>query len=166
MLKAQKRHQAPCSRPEWDQRSCAGRGAKLSGSYHRFFERERIRLSTARFLPPDKARDMEAARDLAILWAKVGTPLRPSEYAEPASTAADPGPSRPAVEGVVSAYMADSRDRGNGEASLYKKATVFERTEIVNPRARSAPGAGSKSLRKTERERRNESGIVHRAHLP
>ena len=38
---------------------------------------------------------------------------------------------------AIAAYMADSRDRGNCEASLYKKATIFERTEIVNPRDRS-----------------------------
>jgi hypothetical protein len=88
MLKAQKRHQAPCTRPEWDQRSCAGKGANCPVLIIGTLKGERVRLSTARFLPPDKARDMEAARDLAILWEKVGTPLRPTEYAETAAAAA------------------------------------------------------------------------------
>jgi hypothetical protein len=74
MLRAQKRHQAPCTRPEWDQRSCAGKGANCPVLIIGTLKGERVRLSTARFLPPDKARDMEAARDLAILWEKVGTP--------------------------------------------------------------------------------------------
>src|SRR5260370_29678421 len=49
---------------------------------------------------------------------------------------------------AVAAYIADSRDRGNWEASLYKKATVFERTEIVNPRDRKGAKipAGTTSL--------------------
>lgn len=88
---------------------------------------------------------MGAARDLAILWEKVGAPLRPSEYAEPAAAAGDPEPLRQTVEGAVSAYMADSRNRGNGEASLYKKATVFERTEIIDPRDRSGAKIAAKT---------------------
>jgi integrase/recombinase XerD len=145
MLKAQKRHQAPCTRPEWDQRSCAGKGANCPVLIIGTLKGERVRLSTARFLPPDKARDMEAARDLAILWEKVGTPVRPGDYTEPTSAAQEPEPTRPTVEGAVSAYMADSRDRGNGDASLYKKATVFERTEIVNPRDRSGAKIAAKT---------------------
>jgi hypothetical protein len=53
---------------------------------------ERVRLSPARFLPPDKARDTEAARDLAILWEKAGIPVRPGNYTEPASAPVGPEP--------------------------------------------------------------------------
>lgn len=95
-----------------------------------------ISLSTAKFLPPDKARDLEAARDLAIVWERSGAPVRPEEYA-PAPAAPQSEPPRPTVEMAIAAYMADARDRGNGEASLYKKATVFERTAIINPKDRS-----------------------------
>jgi hypothetical protein len=44
MLKAQKRHQAPCTRPEWDQRSCAGANCPvlIIGT----LKGERVRLST------------------------------------------------------------------------------------------------------------------------
>jgi hypothetical protein len=96
----------------------------------------RVSLSTAKFLPANKARDLEAARDLAILWERSGSPLRPEEYAQARLVEPETGPPRPTVESSIAAYMADARDRGNGEASLYKKATVFERTVIANPRDR------------------------------
>src|ERR1035438_10394770 len=91
MLKAQKRHHAPCTRPEWDQRSCAGKGANCPILIIGTLNGNRIRLSTARFLPPEKARDMAAARDLAILWERVGSTVRPEEYT-PISTVAEATP--------------------------------------------------------------------------
>ena len=97
----------------------------------------RVSLSTAKFLPPDKSRDLEAARDLAILWERSGSPIRPEEYAQAAPVEPEPTPPRPTVEAAIAAYMADARDRGNGEATVYKKATVFERTVVTNPRERS-----------------------------
>jgi integrase/recombinase XerD len=138
MLKAQKRHQTPCTRPEWDQRSCAGKGANCPVLIIGTLNGNRVRLSTTRFLPPEKARDMEAARDLAVLWEKAGAPIRPEEYAAPVAGTTEAEPPKPTIEMAIAAYMADSRDRGNGEASLYKKATVFQRTEIVNPQNRNA----------------------------
>src|SRR5262245_43262686 len=119
MLKAQKRHQPPCKRSEWDQRSCSGKGAdcpllvigKLNG--------KRLRLSTAKFLTPEKARDLEAARDLVLLWERVGKPVRPEEYSPVPTQGTNPEPpQRPSVEMAVAAYLADSRDRGNSEATL------------------------------------------------
>src|SRR5947209_17285532 len=86
MLKAQKRHQTPCTRPEWDQRSCAGKGANCPILIIGTLNGNRVRLSTAKFLPPDKARDLEAARNLALLWEQVGQSIRPEEYS-PASAA-------------------------------------------------------------------------------
>jgi hypothetical protein len=90
----------------------------------------RVSLSTARFLPPDTARDLEAARDLAILWERQGKPVRPDEYAPIVATLEPPPADTPHPENVgaaVAAYMADARDRGNSEASLDKKRTLFEK---------------------------------------
>jgi integrase len=86
----------------------------------------RVRLSTAKFLPPEQARDLAAARDLALLWEKVGSPIRPEEYAPPV-TAAEPEPSRPTVQQAVVAFMADAKDRGNGDATTGKKKLIFEK---------------------------------------
>jgi integrase len=139
MLKVQKRHQAPCKRPEWDQRSCVGKGANCPVIVRGTLAEKRLCLSTAKFLPPEKARDMQAARDLAILWERVGKPIRPEEYApEPASDAPPEAP-RPTVEMAVSSYMADGLDRGNSEATLQKKATVFERRTAKDPKCPNGP---------------------------
>ena len=139
MLKVQKRHQAPCKRAEWDQRSCVGKGADCPILITGTLNEKRIRLSTAKFLPPDKARDLEAARDLAILWERVGSPIRPEEYAPTPAADATPEPPRPTVEMAVAAFMADSRDRGNSEATLQKKATVFERRTAKDPKNPNGP---------------------------
>jgi integrase/recombinase XerD len=124
MLKAQRRHRPPCKRSEWDQgyTKCVCpiviRGT-LTG--------KPLTVSTAKFLPPDKARDLEAARNLAILWEKTGTLMRPEEYAQaPADPAAKPEAPIPTVEMAVAAFMADARDRGNSVATVYKKHVVFE----------------------------------------
>ena len=96
MLKAQKRHQSPCTRAEWDQRSCAGKGAKCPILIIGTLNGNRVRLSTAKFLPPEKARDLEAARDLAILWERVGSTVRPEEYTPvPTLSEAAPEPTLP-----------------------------------------------------------------------
>ena len=38
---------------------------------------EFVSLSTARYLPPGQSRNLEAARDLALLWERSGRPVRP-----------------------------------------------------------------------------------------
>src|ERR1039458_8861938 len=135
MLKTQKRHQSPCTRPEWDQRSCAGKGADCPILIVGTLKGKRIRLSTAKFLPPEKARDLQAARDLAILWERVGSAVRAEEYATvaaPLETA--PTPTLPMVEMAVEAYLADARARGNSISTVYKKEGIFARRFKVNPK--------------------------------
>src|ERR1035437_2709505 len=104
MLKAQKRHQTPCRRPEWDQRPCVGKGANCPVLIIGTLNGDRVRLSTAKFLPPDKARDLEAARDLAILWEKSGKPVRPEAYTPIENT---PAATPPTVQMAIAAFMAD-----------------------------------------------------------
>jgi integrase/recombinase XerD len=127
MLNAQRRHQPPCKRPMFDKgyTKCACpiviRGT-LNGKF--------VSLSTARYLPPGQSRNLEAARDLALLWERSGRPVRPEAYAPPPDPAAAPEPPlRPTVEMAVAAFMADARDRGNCEATQYKKRVVFESGE-------------------------------------
>jgi integrase len=127
MLKAQKRHQAPCTRAEWDQRSCAGKGANCPVLIIGTLNGNRVRLSTAKYLPPDKSRDLESARDLALLWEKVGQPVRPEEYTAAAPQTSESDTPPPSVEMAVAAFMADAKDRGNSEATYYKKHLVFEK---------------------------------------
>ena len=136
MLNVQRRHQAPCTRPEWDQRSCAGKGAKCPILIIGTVNGSRVRLSTARFLPAEKARDLEAARALALEWERTGVVGRPAEYAPiPAPLASLPEDSSAiTVERAVAAFMADSRDRGNSAATLQKKATIFERRTARDPK--------------------------------
>jgi integrase/recombinase XerD len=140
MLNVQRRHRSPCTREEWDLRSCAGKGAKCPILIRGTLNGSRVQLSTARFLPPEQARDLEAARGLALEWERRGVPARPAEYAPTASLS----PETPedsnyiAVEKAVAAYMADSRDRGNADATLQKKATVFERRTARDPKNREA----------------------------
>jgi integrase len=126
MLKAQKRHQAPCTRSEWDQRSCAGKGANCPILIIGTLNGNRVRLSTAKYLPPDKARELEAGRNLALLWERVGQPIRPEEYSAPGPKAPE-ADTPPSVEMAVAAFMADAKDRGNSEATFYKKRLVFEK---------------------------------------
>ena len=148
MLKAQKRHQAPCKRAEWDQRSCIGKGANCPILIIGTLNEKRVRLSTAKFLPPDEARDLEAARGLVLLWERAGAPVRPEEYA-PAPVNSAPEAPRPTVEMAVTAYMADSRDRGNSEATLQKKATIFERRtakDTKNPNGPPIPSSATSLL--------------------
>jgi hypothetical protein len=76
MLKVQRRHRPPCKKAQWHQgyTKCACplviRGT-LAG--------KPISLSTARHLPPEESRNLEAARNLAILWEQTGVPVRPKE---------------------------------------------------------------------------------------
>jgi hypothetical protein len=57
---------------------------------------------------------------LAILWERVGKPVRPEEFAVVPQPAAKPEPERPTVEMAVAAFMADGRDRSNSEATMYR----------------------------------------------
>ena len=125
MLTAQRRHQPPCKRPMWDKgyTKCTCpvtiRGT-LNGKH--------LTLSTCKFLPPDKARDMEAGCDLALLWERVGSPVRPEAYAPITERTAATEPERPTVQMAVSSFMADGKDRGNSAATLSKKRVVFEKS--------------------------------------
>ena len=141
MLKVQRRHQSPCTREEWDQRTCAGKGAKCPLLIIGTLNGNRVRLSTARFLPPEQSRDFEAARALALEWERTGLVARQAEYAPVVA----PAPHTPeaeedcrglTVEKAVSAFTADSRDRGNSDATLQKKATIFERRTARDPKNR------------------------------
>src|ERR1700722_1912260 len=140
MLNVQRRHRPPCTREEWDLRSCAGKGAKCPILIRGTLNGSRVQLSTAKFLPPEQARDLEAARALALEWERTGVPARPSEYvqAKPPSPVAPEDSSSVTVERAVAAFMADSRDRGNSDATLQKKATVFERRTARDPKNREA----------------------------
>jgi integrase len=137
MLNVQRRHRPPCTRDEWDQRSCAGKGAKCPILIRGTLNGSRVQLSTAKFLPPDKSRDLEAARALALEWERSGVVGRPADYAPipaPASETAEESSAGVTVERAVAAFMADSRDRGNSEATLQKKATIFERRTARDPK--------------------------------
>lgn len=135
MLNVQRRHRAPCTRAEWDQRSCAGKGAKCPILIRGTLNGARVQLSTAKFLPPKEARDLEAARALALEWERAGAVGRPADYAatEPTSRRPDE-PQFFSVEEAVAAYMADSRDRGNSQGTLDKKSGIFERRVIRDPK--------------------------------
>ena len=52
--------------------------------------------------------------------------MRPEQYASVSAPAAEPEVPRPTVTMAVAAFMADARDRGNSEATVYKKHVVFE----------------------------------------
>lgn len=136
MLKVLRRHRPPCTRAEWDQRICAGKGAKCPILIRGTLNGDRVQLSTAKFLPPTKARDLEAARALALEWERTGTIGRPAAYAPtPEPTPETPAdPDSVTVERAVAAFMADSRDRGNSDATLQKKSTVFERRTARDPK--------------------------------
>jgi integrase len=119
MLKAQKRHRPPCKRPEWDLSTRCACPVVIRGTLQGSF----VSLSTAKYLPPERARDLEAARDVALLWERAGAPVRPSESALTPTPEAEPL----TVAAAVAAYMADSQDRGNADATVYKKRIIFER---------------------------------------
>ncbi|MEO8594184.1 MAG: site-specific integrase [Candidatus Solibacter sp.] len=52
--------------------------------------------------------------------------MRPQEYALVSAPVAEPEAPLPTVTMAVAAFMADSRDRGNSVATVYKKHVVFE----------------------------------------
>jgi hypothetical protein len=52
--------------------------------------------------------------------------VRPEEYARVSAPAAEPEVRLPTVTMAVAAFMADARDRGNSQATVYKKHVVFE----------------------------------------
>ena len=140
MLKVQRRHQPPCTREEWDQRTCAGKGTRCPLLIIGTLNGNRVRLSTAKFLPPELSRDFESARTLALEWERTGVVARQATYAPivaelcQSPEAADS--SRITVEKAVAAFMADSRDRGNSDATLQKKQTIFERRTARDPKNR------------------------------
>jgi hypothetical protein len=145
MLNAQKRHQAPCHHAEWHQHSCSGKGAHCPVLIIGTLKGRRGRPSTAKFLPPDKARDLEAARDLALLWERVGNPSgrksigrrRPTTSIQHRHGQPWKKPS-PRVHG---------RFQGPGQLGrdASEKATIFERRTARDPKNRSGPLLPTKS---------------------
>ena len=123
MLNAQRRHIPPCKRPMWDQVSTR---CTCPITIRGTLNGHRVSLSTTKYLPPAEARDLEAARNLAILWEKHGKPVRPGAYAPaPEPAAAPEAPALPTVAMAVTAFLADATDRANEPATLYKKRVVF-----------------------------------------
>jgi integrase len=92
-----------------------------------------LSLSTAKYLPADKARNMEAAQELALLWFKNDGPVKPTL---PTPTLVPEDCGQVTVEHAVQAYIQDGRDRGNDEATLQKKEFIFARTAVVEWRAK------------------------------
>ena len=84
-----------------------------------------ITVSTAKFLPPHLTRNLEAARDLALLWERSGKPVRPVESAPVPETAGEPVPVQPTIEQGILAYMANAKDLGNADSTLDKKNNIF-----------------------------------------
>lgn len=124
MLNAQRRHQPPCKRSEWDQGYTK---CKCPISIRGTLAGKAITISTAKYLPPEKAREMEAARDLAILWERNGKIIRPEEL-QPFTEANPPAEDiRTTVHTAVSEYLTDARLNGNSDATLYKKQIILER---------------------------------------
>ena len=123
MLAAQRRHIAPCKKPMWDKYTKCSCPITIRGT----LAGHQISISTAKYLPPSESRNLEAARDLALLWEKQGKPVRPEAYAAVPEPAEAAEPERPTVEMAVSAYMADGKERGNGEATMYKRKHEFEK---------------------------------------
>jgi hypothetical protein len=134
----QRRHRSPCTRQEWDQRSCAGKGAKCPILIRGMLIGSRVQLSTAKLLPPEQARELEAARALALEWERAGFVGRLIEYAPVTQSSHDrlKDSNSLTVEGAVTALMADSRDRGNSESTLQKEASIFQLLTARDPRNR------------------------------
>jgi hypothetical protein len=76
-------------------------------------------------------------------WRSIGEdrhcrPTRRVCASPPSSQVAPEESNNVTVERAVAAFMADSRDRGNSDATLQKKATVFERRTARDPKNREA----------------------------
>jgi hypothetical protein len=54
-------------------------------------------------------------------------PVRPEEYSPPTKVVAEPEGPWPTIEMAVSAFLADGQDRGNSDATIYKKRIIVER---------------------------------------
>lgn len=88
--------------------------------------RKRIMLSTAKFLPPAEARDLDAAGRLARLWEKEGRPVNPSEVMT--VTAAIPaGTQQVTIDSAIAAYIADRITQNISRSTLDKKYAIFTR---------------------------------------
>lgn len=123
MLSVQRRHGGDCKRKQWDKyMKCSCTLAilgRLGG--------KQIAIAVTKFLPAER-RTVEEARSLAILWERSGKPVMPAELApiEASVTAGIMPDSRVTVETAVSAYIAEGVDRGNSEATQYKRRLEFQ----------------------------------------
>lgn len=120
MLKVMRHHQPPCRKAEWDPGTNCSCRLFLRGTVGG----KRIFLATSKYLPSDQASNLEAARDLAMLWERNGKPVRPEAsaliVAEPAADVA-----LPTIESGIAAYMNAANGAGLAKSTLEKKRTVF-----------------------------------------
>ena len=123
MLNAQRRHRPPCKKAEWDQ------GYTKCACPYRFVARSegsRSHLSTARYLPPQESRDLEAARNLAILWEQTGSSSAAGRVRRRVRACRGTGGPPPyGNHGGGRVHGRCPRPR-NSEATVYKKHVVFE----------------------------------------
>jgi integrase/recombinase XerD len=122
MLKAQRRHLPPCTKPMWDAGyTKCGCPIVIRGT----LAGKHITISTAKYLPSHLARNFEAARDLALLWERTGQPIRPAESAPVPVTEEQDTPGGITIEQGIAAYIADATERGNAGSTLEKKGNIF-----------------------------------------
>jgi integrase/recombinase XerD len=120
MLTVQRRHSAPCKKPQWDKYMKCACTLHIMGT----LGGKQIALAVTKYLPPER-RTLDEARSLAILWERAGSPVKPEEFAAPLP-AAEPDTARPSVEMAVAAFIQWGIDRGNGEATQYKRRHEFQ----------------------------------------
>lgn len=124
MLKVQRRHAPPCKRSMWDQNynrctcSVVIRGT-LNG--------KQISVATTKYLPPDKARNLEAARELAVFWERTGAVAHLPEFAPILEPEPTPDPSGITLEKASKDFLAEGKARNLAPSTMGKRKTVFEK---------------------------------------
>jgi integrase len=101
----------------------------IRGTLHK----KEIRVSTAKYLPPGKARNLEAARELARIWGEQGfvshLPDSPPHTPTPTiddKTSGCAASDEASIEQAVMAFMADGEARGLAGETVSKRRTVFK----------------------------------------
>ncbi len=127
MLKVQRRHRPPCKKPMWDAGYTKCRcpiviRGTLAGKH--------ITVSTAKYLPPERSRSLEAAQELALLWQRSGRPVHPSA-SDPQPDPVPEVPARTTIEQAARSYAAQAKDIGNGRAQTAKKKLWIERRLVA-----------------------------------
>jgi integrase len=128
MLKVQRRHQRPCKKSMWSDYTKCSCPILIRG----MLRKKRVSLSTAKFLPPHLARNLEAARDLSLLWEKAGEPIRPESgpaSSQIAEEEEDGAAGHISIEETVRAFLADQVTQGSKPNSIEKHVNVFGRVK-------------------------------------